>query len=383
MSARQVTRLASAAPVQSLPKVAVARPFMPTTEVLAPYLEQMDAARWYSNFGPLLRAFEQRLADRFTAPAAVVTVANGTLALTLALQALGAQPGGFCAMPAWTFVATAHAAAQAGLVPWFVDVDPVTWMLDPERLEAELASAPGRVAAAVPVAAFGRVPDLGAWVRFRERTGIPVLLDAAAAFDALDAADIPAMVSLHATKPLGVGEGGFIVSSDERLVGAIRELSSFGFRGSRESHRIATNAKLSEYAAAVGLAGLDGWPTTRLRYGLAAQRLRIALTEQPEVVFQDGWGRDWISSVCVVRLPDGAADAVEARLSAVGIETRRWWGAGCHATPAFSDAPRGELDVTETLARSTIGLPFAADMTIVDIRRVAEALASALAEIRR
>ena len=123
-----------------------------------------------------------------------------------------------------------------------------------------------RVAAALPVAAFGHVPDLAAWARFRDRTGIPVLLDAAAAFDALDQAAVPAMVSLHATKPLGVGEGGFIVSADESLVHAIRELSTFGFRDSRESQRIATNAKLSEYAAAVdGIAQeLEGMGNARV-----------------------------------------------------------------------------------------------------------------------
>ncbi|HEX4197798.1 MAG TPA: DegT/DnrJ/EryC1/StrS family aminotransferase [Caulobacteraceae bacterium] len=378
MSARSAQRLARSAPSDALRKVVVARPSMPTAHVLAPYLAQMDEARWYSNFGPLLRAFEQRLADRFAPPAFVATAANGTLALTLALQAMGAEAGGFCAVPAWTFVATAHAVIQAGLVPWFVDVDPQTWMIDPARLEAALGEAPGRIAAALPVAAFGRVPDLAAWARFRERTGIPVLLDAAAAFDALAEAPVPAMVSLHATKALGVGEGGFVVSEDDSLIATIRELTTFGFRGSRESRRVATNAKLSEYAAAVGLASLDGWPAARLRYGLAAQRLRIALADQPAVAFQDGWGVGWVSSVCVVRLPDGAADAVEAHLTAAGIETRRWWGAGCHASPAFAAAPRADLATTETLAASTLGLPFAADLTADEVERVAKALANAL-----
>jgi dTDP-4-amino-4,6-dideoxygalactose transaminase len=378
MSARSAQRLAPAVPAEPPQTVAVARPFMPTAEMLAPYLARMDEARWYSNFGPLLRDFEQKLADRFAPPAFVATVANGTLGLTLALQAMGVSAGGFCAMPAWTFVATAHAVVQAGLVPWFVDVDPATWMLDPERLEVELDKAPGRIAAALPVAAFGHVPDLAAWARFRDRTGVPVLLDAAAAFDALDAAPVPAMVSLHATKTLGVGEGGFVVSRDESLIAAIRELTSFGFRGSRESQRVATNAKLSEYAAAVGLASLDGWPAARLRYGLVAQRLRIALANLPHIVFQDGWGADWISSVCVVRLPDGTADAVEAGLNALGIETRRWWGAGCHTSPAFVAAPRGDLTVTETLAASTLGLPYAADMTTEDVERVARAIVDAL-----
>jgi dTDP-4-amino-4,6-dideoxygalactose transaminase len=376
MSARSAQRLASTAPSAPLQKVAVARPSMPTADALAPYLAQMDEARWYSNFGPLLRAFEQRLVDRFSPPGFVATAANGTLALTLALQAMGVEAGGFCAMPAWTFVASAHAVVQAGLVPWFVDVDPATWMIDPGCLEAQLGEAPGRIAAALPVAAFGHVPDLTAWARFRDRTGIPVLLDAAAAFDALSRAPIPVMVSLHATKALGVGEGGFVVAEDERLITAIRELTTFGFRGSRESQRVATNAKLSEYAGAVGLASLDGWPAARLRYGLAAQRLRLALADRPEVVFQEGWGSEWVSSVCVVRLPDGTADAVEAHLTAADVETRRWWGAGCHASPAFSAAPRADLTVTETLAASTLGLPFAADLSAGEIERVAEAIAS-------
>jgi dTDP-4-amino-4,6-dideoxygalactose transaminase len=376
----RATRLAATRPADPAPMLAVARPSMPKAAALSPYLEQMDEARWYANFGPLLNAFEQRLADRFTAPTGVVTVANGTLALTLALQAMGAQPGGLCAMPAWTFVASAHAVAQAGLVPWFVDVDPATWMLDPDRLQAELGKAPGRVCAALPVAAFGHVPDLNAWARFRAATNIPVLLDAAAAFDGLNEAPIPAMVSLHATKALGVGEGGFIASADAGLISTIRELTSFGFRGSREAQRIATNAKLSEYAAAVGLAALDGWAVTRLRYGLAARRLRIALANRPDVVFQPGWGSDWISSVCVVRLPDGMADRVEARLAADGLGTRRWWGGGCHASPAFAAAPRTDLSVTATLARSTLGLPFSYDLNTDETARIAGAVIAALSE---
>ncbi len=174
MTNRSAPSLAALRPADPDPKVVVARPSMPRAAALAPYLEQMDAARWYSNFGPLLTRFEhQRLADRFISPTGIVTVANGTLALTLALQAMGAKPGGLCAMPAWTFVASAHAVAQAGLTPWFVDVDPATWMLDPHRLEAELGKAPGRVSAALPVAAFGHLPDLDAWARFLGKDGHP------------------------------------------------------------------------------------------------------------------------------------------------------------------------------------------------------------------
>ena len=132
-------------------RIAVARPRLPAAGAILPYLQQMDEARWYSNFGPLLMAFEQRLADRFAGGAHVTSMVNATQGLTLALRAMGAARGDLCAVPSWTFVATAHAVAEAGLTPWFVDVDPDTWMLDPASLKGMLGQAPGRVAAAVPV----------------------------------------------------------------------------------------------------------------------------------------------------------------------------------------------------------------------------------------
>lgn len=359
------------------PQIAVARPQLASAERILPYLQSIDEARSYSNFGPLVTAFEARLAGRLRWPASVATTANGTAAVALALQAV-ADGEGYCAMPAWTFAATAHAAVRAGLVPWFLDVDPETWMLDPDAVKAELARAPGRIAAIATVAAFGRMPDLQAWAALREETGVPVVLDAAAAFDTLTEAPVPAAVSLHATKVMGVGEGGYLATQDPGLVDRIRQLSSFGFRGSRVAQVCATNAKMSEYAAAVGHAALDAWPAMRLRYLLAAQRLRMALMDTPEVAFQPGWGLDWVSSVCVVGLPEGSAAAVAAHLAGCGIDTRRWWGDGCQAMPAFAALPCQPLPNTLRLVGSTLGLPFAADLEADEIDRIAEAVKDAL-----
>src|SRR5262249_11191979 len=148
-------------------------------------------------------------------------------------------------LPAWTFVATAHAVIQAGLKPWFVDVDPDTWMLDPAAVSA-LGLKLRDACAVVPVAPFGALPDIEGSLAFPEATGLPVLLDAAAAFDTLPDARLPSVVSLHATKVLGLGEGGFLASDDKRLARRLRTMSTFGFEGSRESLFPATNAKLSE-----------------------------------------------------------------------------------------------------------------------------------------
>jgi dTDP-4-amino-4,6-dideoxygalactose transaminase len=342
-------------------------------------LQRIDAARWYSNFGPLLVEFEARLVARFPAGAELVTVSNATQGLTLTLKAMDLPAGGYVAIPAWTFVATAHAVIQAGLRPWFVDVDLDTWMMQPEAIAGLPATVRDNLVAVIPVCAFGALGDLPAWLRFRQETGVPVLLDAAAAFDALRDADLPAVVSLQATKALGVGEGGFLVTNDRALASRVRSLTTFGFQGSRESHVPATNAKLSEYAAAVGLASLDSWEADRLQFARVAQHLRISLIGQPEVGFQSGWGSEWVTSVCNVRLPDGSAAAVAEALLAEGVETRRWWGRGCHRNAAFADCGHDDLHHTDRLGDSVLGLPFALDLGVPEIRRIAAALTRALA----
>jgi dTDP-4-amino-4,6-dideoxygalactose transaminase len=363
-------------------RIPVASPAMPRASDLAPYLERIDTTGWYSNFGPLVLEFEARLAARFAPGTEIVTLANGTLALTLAPEALSLPKGSVCALPSWTFVATAHAVRMAGLVPWFVDVQPDTGELTPEGLLAVLPEAPGPVAAAIPVAVMGRPMDSAAWRAFQDATGVKVVIDAAAGFDSAAAARVPVMVSLHATKTLGVGEGGYIASEDLEFSTRLRAMTNFAFMGDRISRHVATNAKLSEYAAAVGLAALDRWASTRRRYVTSARRLAIALSDTPEVTFQEGWGSDWISSTCLVRLPAGSACRIEAFLEAGGISTRRWWESGCHMAPAFRDCPSCALPVTEQLAASTLGLPFFADLGAEQIQRTASTLKVALAGLQ-
>lgn len=360
--------------------IPAARPRLPPAEAILPYLKRIDQSRQYSNFGPLCGEFESRLAGRFCSGSEVVTVVNATLALMLTLQAMDLPRGGLVGLPSYTFVATAHAVIATGLTPWFLDVEAEDWMLSPATVAAALSGAPGPVVAVIAVAAFGAQPDLQAWKAFRETTGIPVILDAAAAFDQAADADLPTVVSLHATKVLGVGEGGFLATRDRALAARVRQLTTFGFKGSRVAELPATNAKLSEYACAVGLAALDEWDATRLQYLRASQLMRAAMTFLPQVQFQPGWGVDWVTSVCCVRLPDGLADAVELGLDLFGIQTRRWWGAGCHAEPAFADCPRGDVSVTGRLGQSVIGLPFAVDMNATEISRVAAALAMVFAD---
>src|SRR3954447_21336363 len=159
-------------------KTPVMRPKLPRAERIAPYLNRIDAAGIYSNFGPLNTALEARLAAHFGVETAMVTtVSNATQGLTLALAVLGAPAGTLCVMPAWTFIASAHAAVAAGLTPYFVDVDPQSWALDPDAMDEIVAHAPSAVGAVMPVVPFGQPIDFAAWDRYRKRSGVPVVID--------------------------------------------------------------------------------------------------------------------------------------------------------------------------------------------------------------
>lgn len=359
-------------------KIPVMRPKLPTADRLAPYLKKIDSARQYSNYGPLVSALEERLAAHYgLGSGTITTVANATIGLTLALTAQGARPGTLCALPAWTFVASAHAAMMAGLIPFFVDVDPDTWALDPEKIGEAIVGAPAKVGAIMPVAPFGRPIDVAAWDRFQARARIPVVIDAAAAFDSVVPGRTPAVVSLHATKAFGVGEGGFVMSADLSMVRNARIRSNFGLDEYRQSQMPATNAKLSEYHAAVGLAMFDEWAEARAQWLAAAQTYREMLTGSNQVRFQQGFGETWVAATCIMSFAHSTQARAAKALAEAGIETRQWWGNGAHAYPATESFSRTPLPVTETLASSTIGMPFYRDMTPAEIRTVAEVVLKA------
>lgn len=360
--------------------IPIAKPRLPKLAALAPYIERIDEARWYSNFGPLCMAFEARLAERFGLPATgLCTVANATVGLSLALGAAGARRGALCLVPSWTFSASVHAVIDAGLIPFFIDVDEGGLMTPAIALEA-LAAAPGEVGAVMPVAVSGQPTNPEVWDQFAEETGLPVVFDAAPAFDSAKTGRLLSVVSLHATKVLGVGEGGFAMSLDPELVADFRQRSNFGFRGSREAKMAGGNGKLSEYAAAIGLAGLDEWPARRAAFQAVANRYRDNLEGLSGARLLEGWGSDWISTTCVVVLdePEWLMTVLES-LHGASVETRAWWGRGMHSHAGFAGYPRRPLPVTVRLAETVLGLPFYIDMPPAYVDTVCTALREGVA----
>jgi len=239
----------------SPPLIHVLRPRLPSASELLPYLQEIDQARWYSNGGPLVTRLERELSRHFGLPnLGVVTAANCTLGLTAVLLAREVRPGSLCLMPSWTFAATPHAARAAGLVPFFHDVDQRTWALDPNAVRETLKRQASPIGAVMVVSPFGAPIDLHAWEKFEDDTGVPVVVDAAAGFDTARPSRIPSVVSLHATKILGAGEGGFIITADPRLreSHSVLQLRLHGFAESyspghqRQDERIPRRRRFSQ-----------------------------------------------------------------------------------------------------------------------------------------
>ena len=362
--------------------IPVLRPQLPTTDEILPYLREIDASRQYSNFGPLLVRLEHRLADLFAVDRTqLVALSNGTTALSAALIAAGAKQGTRCIVPSWSFVASAAAAWAANLEPYFVDVSPETWMLDPEQLARREDL--DNVGAVMVVSAFGAPVDTAAWDAFTQKTGIPVVIDGAAAFDTVitvpkaRAGAAPVMISLHATKSFGIGEGAVVISQDPAVIHRVRQICNFGVWGSPEGQILGYNGKLSEYHAAIGLAALDAWPQRRAAIAALTERYAQALAGFDRLSVMPGFGEGWVASYCNI-LVDGSLATLVDRLTYMGIETRRWWRAGIHTQTAYAGFPRDPLPVTERLAAANVALPFFHDLSEQQVARVLECLGAAL-----
>ena len=368
------------------PTIPVLRPRLPSAEQLLPYLRRIDATRVYTSWGPLALELEERLCRRFSLPVGgVVCASSGTSALTAAiLTAAGRAAGrrGRAIVPALTFVATAAAAESCGYTLRIADVDPATWQLDPERVAVR--SDLDETGLVVPVAPFGRPVPQAPWLEFRERTGVPVVIDGAATFETVGdqlgwaLGELPVAMSFHATKAFAAGEGGCVASTDTGAVERIGQALNFGFSGSRDSATPSLNGKLSEYHAAVGLAALEEWNATSEAtarvlnlYRESFNRLGLAdrLVCGPEVAS--------IYVLFQARMHLEAND-VAARLAQEGISHRRWYGGGLQTHTRIAGCWSDPLPVTEELAPRLLGLPFAVDLDERAVARIAAAVAHGL-----
>jgi len=252
-------------------------------------------------------------------------------------------------MPAFTFVATPHAILLGGGRVEFADIEMGSWSLRPSDMSG---------AGFVPVCPFGAAPDITSWSSYEF-----VIHDAAASIGVQpDLSRLPinhaVVFSLHATKVLGSGEGAVVIFGSVEDTQRFRAWTNFGFSGSRESRFQSANAKMSEIQAAYVHAALDGWRREKeewLEARQLAQNLEIAHNLSPLLKNSNPVSPYWIVEFPTVL----DCERFEHLMRNSGIETRRWWGQGCHRMPAFAHVKRSPLPVTTSIGSRYLGLPMA------------------------
>jgi dTDP-4-amino-4,6-dideoxygalactose transaminase len=334
--------------------------------------------------GPEVFELEEELA-RYVGVRHAVSCASGTDALLMVLMAWGVGPGDVVFTTPFTFIATAEAVALLGAVPVFVDVDPETFNMDPEKLRLAVealdrddpslhplpqAARGCRAEAVIPVDLFGLPADYPEIEQVATERGLKVLEDAAQSFGAtlggIRAGRFGhgAATSFFPAKPLGgYGDGGMCLTDDGELAERLRSIRVHGQGSHRYDHvRLGINGRLDTLQAAVLLAKMTIFDEELMLRQRVAERYRELLERhRPDLQLQhipDGAMSAW-AQFSVVAPNEQDRDALRKRLEDAGIPTAVYYPVPLHLQPAFAHLghKEGDFPVSEDLARRIFALP--------------------------
>lgn len=236
--------------------ITVTSPLLPSLNDFIPYLQDIWDRKWVTNNGHYHQELEKALCEYLKVPY-ISLFTNGTLPLMCALQAL--RITGEVITTPYSFVATTHSLWWIGIKPIFVDINPETCNIDPEKIEAAITP---KTTAIMPVHVYGKPCDTERIQAIADKYGLKVIYDAAHAFGVeiggksiLNAGDMSTL-SFHATKVFNTVEGGALICHDEKMKRRIDYLKNFGFAGETEVIAPGINGKMDEIRSAYGLLNL-------------------------------------------------------------------------------------------------------------------------------
>ena len=355
----------------------VGRPNIGNRELFQDYVEQMFEKRWLSNNGPLLQTFEERIAAHHDVKHCVA-MCNGTIALEIAIRALGLS--GEVILPSYTFIATAHALHWQAITPVFADIDPHTHMLNPDAVRRMITP---RTTGIIGVHLWGRTAPVAALQEIADAHGLTLLFDAAHAFGCSHQGQMIGnfgsceVLSFHATKFFNTFEGGAVLTNDDALAETIRLMRNFGFAGLDNVIHIGTNGKMMEIAAAMGLANLESIDdiiqANRRNYEIYRERLAqvpgvnlLKFDEQERNNYQ--YIVLEIAENCLV-----SRDQLIKTLQAENILARKYFWPGCHNMSPYRELfPHAGLLLpsTQQVADRVIVLPTGTTLNQQDIETI-------------
>lgn len=352
-------------------KIYVTRPYLPPIEKYNDYIKSIWESQQLTNGGPLLLNIEARLKEYLQTPY-FHFVGNGTLALQLALHAFDLTEGEIITTP-FSYVATTSSILWERCEPVYVDIDPKTFCIDAQKIEAAITP---RTRAIMAVHVYGYPCDVEAIERIAKKHHLKVIYDAAHAFGCwykgkplLSYGDI-ATCSFHATKVFQTIEGGCVISHDEETYHKLSLLRSFGHIGD-EHFELGMNAKASEFQAAMGLCSLDAFEeiveARKIRSELYNSLLPMDKVQVPYVPsdFKYNYGY-YVVAFENAEICQNVID----KLGANNVVSRRYFYPSLNTLPYLKQYQ--SCPVSESLANRVLSLPLYDTLDFEDIERIAK-----------
>ena len=359
--------------------ILVTSPLLPDLQEFNQYLQQIWDSKWLTNNGSFHQQFEKALAE-YLGVEYISVFTNGTLPLITALQALGLTKGEVITTP-YSFVATSHSIWWNQLTPVFVDVEPSTGNIDPEKIETAITE---NTVAIMPVHVYGQPCDVERLEAIAKKHNLKVIFDAAHAFGVnvngesiLNAGDISTL-SFHATKVYNTIEGGALICHSAEMKHQIDNLKNFGFRGEVIVEAPGINGKMDEVRAAFGLLNLRQVDAAIEKRHEVAKRYRevidqidglVYLQEKPNVRYNYGYFPIFIDEAKYGM----SRDALYEKMKEANVFGRRYFYPLITTFTPYRDSPSAapsNLPVATKMADEVICLPMHHDLSTDDVERV-------------
>lgn len=363
--------------------ILVTRSSMPDFDEYTEEIKELWDSHWLTNHGVKARELKEKLKAYLNTDNLELTV-NGHMALELILTALKLPYGSEVITTPFTFVSTTHSIVRCGLKPVFCDINPENYTIDVDKIEALITE---KTSAILPVHVYGNVCDAEKIQEIADRHGLKVIYDAAHAFG-INYKDVPvgnlgdaSIFSFHATKVYNTIEGGAITFKDSSLSKVIEEIRDFGIHDEESIPYVGPNAKMNEFAAAMGICNLrhvDEEIAKRAKVvecyrkglsGIKGVKLNPITTNQTlnyayfPVVFTDEYGL--------------SRDEIFKKLSDNGIKSRKYFYPLTNEIEAYSGVfDSGNTPVARDISRRVLTLPMYADLATVDVERICSIIAS-------